>query len=303
MTNVGQAATAELAVAATAAPGRLARLLGVIAVALALLSALATFLVLANLTPIPPTHEVVIGVLVCNAVDGPAAARRSSAGRSGGWCQARRRGRAGSRLHVRIVALFSIIAAVPAILVAVVASVTLDRGLDRLFSEQTERMIQNALIVAEAYLREQAGIVRADTIAVAIELTRAKPMFDENREEFHKFVNFQAGVRGLSAIIVFDRDANVVDQADVKVEKQNFIKPSRQALATHQRERAADRHVPRRQSCRGPDQAARLYRHLSLRRAAARSAGGGAIARHGGGRQPVHRDPVAAARACRSRSR
>ena len=52
MTNVGQAATAELAAAATAAPGRLARLLGVIAVALALLSALATFLVLANLTPI-----------------------------------------------------------------------------------------------------------------------------------------------------------------------------------------------------------------------------------------------------------
>src|SRR5688572_22862001 len=177
MTNVGQAASAELAAAATAAPGRAARLLGVIAVALALLSALATFLVLANLTPIPPTHDVVTGVLLCNAATmllllGVIA-----------WeiwrvVQARRRGRAGSRLHVRIVALFSIIAAVPAILVAVVASVTLDRGLDRLFSEQTERMIQNALVVAEAYLREQAGMVRADTISVAIEFTRAKPMFD-----------------------------------------------------------------------------------------------------------------------------
>ena len=231
MTNVGQAATAELAAAATAAPGRLARLLGVIAVALALLSALATFLVLANLTPIRPTHDVVIGVLLCNA-----ATVLLLLGIIG-WevwrvVQARRRGRAGSRLHVRIVALFSIIAAVPAILVAVVASVTLDRGLDRLFSEQTERMIQNALIVAEAYLREQAGIVRSDTIAVVIELTRAKPMFDEKRDEFHQFVNFQAGVRGLSAIILFDRDANVIDQADVKIDKQNFIKPSRQALTT-----------------------------------------------------------------------
>jgi two-component system nitrogen regulation sensor histidine kinase NtrY len=231
MTNVGQAASAELAAAATAAPGRAARLLGVIAVALALLSALATFLVLANLTPIPPTHDVVTGVLLCNAATmllllGVIA-----------WeiwrvVQARRRGRAGSRLHVRIVALFSIIAAVPAILVAVVASVTLDRGLDRLFSEQTERMIQNALVVAEAYLREQAGMVRADTISVAIEFTRAKPMFDEKRDEFHKFVNFQAGVRGLPSIIMFDRDANVIDQADVKVQKQNFITPSRQALAT-----------------------------------------------------------------------
>ena len=35
--------------------------------------------------------------------------------------------RAGARLHVRIVALFSVLAAVPAILVAVVASITLDR--------------------------------------------------------------------------------------------------------------------------------------------------------------------------------
>jgi two-component system, NtrC family, nitrogen regulation sensor histidine kinase NtrY len=232
MTNISHAATAELAAAAaTAAPGRLARFLGVIAVALALLSALATFLVLANLTPISPTHEAVIAVLLGNAVTMLLLLGII------GWeiwrvFQARRRGRAGSRLHVRIVTLFSIIAAVPAILVAVVASVTLDRGLDRLFSEQTERMIQNALIVANAYLRDQGGIVRADTIAVAIELTRAKPMFDENREEFHKFVNFQAGVRGLGAIIVFDRDASVVDQADVKIENQTFIKPSRQVLTT-----------------------------------------------------------------------
>ena len=77
--------------------------------------------------------------------------------------QARRRGRAAARLHVRIVGLFSIIAAVPAILVAIVASVTLDRGLDRLFSPQTHSLIQNSLIVADAYVREHAQIVRADS--------------------------------------------------------------------------------------------------------------------------------------------
>jgi two-component system nitrogen regulation sensor histidine kinase NtrY len=230
MSNIGQA-TAELAAAATAAPGRWARLLGVVAVALALLSALATFLVLANLTPIAPTHDAVTAVLLGNAATGLLLLAII------GWeiwrvFQARRRGRAGSRLHVRIVTLFSIIAAVPAILVAVVASVTLDRGFDRLFSEQTVRMIENALVMAQAYVREQSGITRADTIAVAIELARAKPMFDENREEFHKFVNFQAGVRGLHAIMVFDREANVLDQADIKVEGQTFIKPSRQILGT-----------------------------------------------------------------------
>ena len=56
--------------------------------------------------------------------------------------QARRRGLAAARLHVRIVGLFSVIAAVPAILVAVVASVTLDRGLDRLISAPIKSVIK-----------------------------------------------------------------------------------------------------------------------------------------------------------------
>src|SRR6266702_1964688 len=106
MTNVGQAATAEFA---AAAPGGVARLVGLMAVALALLSAVATFLVLANLTPILPTHEVVLTLLLFNGITVlilVAIIAREV------WrvMQARRRGRAGARLHVRIVALFSLIA-------------------------------------------------------------------------------------------------------------------------------------------------------------------------------------------------
>src|SRR5207253_6389394 len=180
MTNVGQVATAELASAAAPAPGWIARLIGIFAVALALLSAALTFLVLANLTPILPTHEVVLRLLLFNACTVLlllAIITREV------WriVQARRRGRAGSRLHVRIVALFSVIAAVPAIMVAVVASVTLDRGLDRLFSQQTRALIENSLIVADAYVREHVQFVRADSIAIAIELARAKPLFEIGR--------------------------------------------------------------------------------------------------------------------------
>src|SRR5262245_265045 len=152
MTSVGQAATAEIASATAPAPGWLARAIGLGAVGLALLSAVATFLVLANLTPILPTHEVVLTLLLFNAFTVllliVMIAREL-------WrvFQARRHGRAGSRLHIRIVTLFSVIAAVPAILVAVVASVTLDRALDRLFSRQTHALIENSSIVAEAYVR------------------------------------------------------------------------------------------------------------------------------------------------------
>ncbi len=230
MTNVGQAATAELATAAAPAPGRLARTLGLVAVALALLSALVTFLVLANLTPILPTHEVVLTLLLVNAVT-VLLLLAIIAYEVWRVVQARRRGRAGSRLHVSIVALFSLIAAAPAILVAVVASVTLDRGLDRLFSQQTRTLIENSLIVADAYVREHTQIIRADNIATAIELARAKPLFDQNREQFHQFLRAQAAIRGLAVITMLDGDLNVIDQSDMPP-NQNFIKPPREALAT-----------------------------------------------------------------------
>src|SRR5262249_379039 len=66
MTSVGQSVTAEIASATAPASGWLARVVGLVAVGLALLSAVATFVVLANLTPILPTHEVVLALLLFN---------------------------------------------------------------------------------------------------------------------------------------------------------------------------------------------------------------------------------------------
>jgi len=230
MTSVGQAATTEL-MSAAAAPrsGSIPRALGVAAVALALLSALVTFVVLAGLTPIAPTHEVVVTLLLANAAT--VFLLVLVIGREvWGMVQARRRGRAAARLHVRIVALFSIIAAVPAIAVAVVASVTLDRGLDRLFSQQTRALIENSLIVADAYVREHVQFVRADSIAIAIELARAKPLFDQSREQFHEFLAVQASIRGLPAVMLLDKDLTVVDQVDART-SDAFVKPSPEVLA------------------------------------------------------------------------
>jgi two-component system nitrogen regulation sensor histidine kinase NtrY len=229
MTNVGQAAIAEQVTASAApAPGWLRRALGLAAVALALLSALITFVVLAGLTPIVPTDGVVRSLLAANAVT--VALLVAVIGREvWGVVVARRRGRAAARLHVRIVALFSVIAAVPAILVAVVASVTLDRGLDRLFSQQTHSLIENSLIVADAYVREHVQFVRADSIAIAIELARAKPLFDQSREQFHQFLAVQASIRGLPAVMLLDKDLNIVDQVDAP-NTQAFVKPSADVL-------------------------------------------------------------------------
>ena len=206
------------------------RVLGPLASALAMLSAFATFVVLADLTPVAPTHPVVVTLLLINALTvflllGIIAHEV--------WLvvQARRRGRAAARLHVRIVALFAVIAAVPAILVAIVASVTLDRGLDRLFSTRTRTIIENSVTVADAYLQEHAQIIRGDILAMAFDVSRAKPLFDSERERFRQFFTAQARVRGLSAAMILGSDTSIIERADVTSDQPTPL-PDSAGLAT-----------------------------------------------------------------------
>jgi two-component system, NtrC family, nitrogen regulation sensor histidine kinase NtrY len=215
-------------VAAPAVPVA-SRLIGAAAVAIALLSATATFLVLAGLTPIAPVHEVVVKLLLGNVVTG--ILLLAIIGREVFIViQARRRGRAGSRLHIQIVSLFAIIAAVPTILVAVVASTTLDRGLDRYFSTRMRAMIEQSLIVANAYVDDHATAIRGEVLAMAYDLGRAKPMFDQDRDQFRTFLTAQATGRNLAAAIIIKSDGSTVERADVAMDKK-IVLPSPQLLA------------------------------------------------------------------------
>jgi two-component system nitrogen regulation sensor histidine kinase NtrY len=226
--TVDQAVNADLAaLEAQNQPSR-TRIVGPLAVGIALLSALVTFLVLAGLTPIVPSHYVVVSLLLVNALTGIVLV--SIIGREV-WqiVQARRGGQAAARLHVRIVGLFSIIAAAPAILVAIVASVTLDRGLDTLFSTRTRAAIENSVIVADAYLHSQAQALRSDVILMGFDLSRAKTVFEKEPEKRKQFLTFQASLRGLAAADVFDGDVKVLDKADVPV-NHVFALPPRSAL-------------------------------------------------------------------------
>src|SRR5581483_4805043 len=227
--TVDQAVSAEAAL--VVAPARSERrIAGPIAIGFALFSALVTFLVLANLTPILPTHYVVVTLLLVNAV-AMCVLIALIAREMFQIVQARRTGRAAARLHLRILGLFSIVAAVPAILVAIVASVTLDRGLDRLFNTRTRAMIENSLSVSQAYLRDHAQMVGSDIMVLSFDISRGRPLFDQNRDQMRQFMTVQAAIRGLSAAIIFDKNLNVVERAEVPT-TQVFATPSKEQLAT-----------------------------------------------------------------------
>ena len=67
----------------------------------------------------------------------------------------RRSGRAGAKLHVRLVAWFSAIAVVPAILVAVFAAVTLNVGMAAWFSSSVPHALDGSVNISRQYVQEQ----------------------------------------------------------------------------------------------------------------------------------------------------
>ena len=203
---------------------RLGRLFAPLAVGLALLSAFLTFVVLTGLTPISPTHEVVVTFLLINGATILLLliiiAREV-------WqvVQARRRGRAAARLHVQIVSLFSVIAVLPAVLVSIVANVTIDRGLDRLFSVRTRAVIENSLIVANAYVYEHAQLIRGDIIGMANDVARARPLFDQDRQTFRNVLTSSAASRNLPGAMIIDKDRNILETAATGI-RQDFQTPA-----------------------------------------------------------------------------
>src|SRR6516162_5678248 len=190
-----------------------------LAVATALLSAFLTFVVLTGLTPIEPTPDVVKSFLLINATTilllVGIIVREV-------WQMviARRRGRAAARLHVQIVSLFSVIAVLPAVMVAIVANVTIERGLDRLFSGPTRAVIQNSLIIARAYMQEHAQLIRGDILGMANDISHARPLFDQDRRSFSDLLTSEAASRNLPGAMIIDKEAKVIATAQTGIRQE-----------------------------------------------------------------------------------
>ena len=195
----------------------LRRLLAPFAVCLALLSAFLTFVVLTGLTPIQPTAAVVYSFILINAATilllVGIIVREV-------WqvVQARRRGRAAARLHVQIVGLFSVIAVLPAVLVAIVANVTIDRGFNRLFSGPTREVIQNSVIIARAYMQEHAQLIRGDILGMANDVAHARPLYDQDRGTFRDLLTASAASRNLPGAMLIDKDRNIQETAQTGIQ-------------------------------------------------------------------------------------
>ncbi|MCY0095018.1 sensor histidine kinase NtrY-like [Hoeflea ulvae] len=191
---------------------------GIALVISAFLSALISFSILLGLTPIEPVDQVVYGAVVVNLffVIGLVTLVVVEIY---SLFKARRRGKAAAKLHIRIVALFSIVAIVPAILVAIVASITLDVGLDRWFSIRTKSIVNSSLSVAQAYVLENARFLQGQTVSMANDLDNARTLYSLDRVGFEQFMTRQAIGRGLLGAFLVREDGSTILQADIETER------------------------------------------------------------------------------------
>ncbi len=196
----------------------ISRMLGFAATIALLIAGTATFLILIGLAPIAPSKTVVNTALAINTV--LALVVLFLIGREVAVIlSARRKGRAAARLHVRIIGLFALVAAIPAILVAGVASVTLDVGLDRWFEIRTKRIVSSSVSVAQAYMDESRRVLTGNTISMASDLDRARQIYSLDRGGFQNLMNLQAKARGFMLAELLHRDGTVIVAAERQTEE------------------------------------------------------------------------------------
>ncbi len=179
--------------------------IGLVTVVLSLVSGLATYLILTGLTPITPRDEAVLGVLLLN-IALIVAMIVILAWQAVGLWRAWRDQVPGARLHVRIVGLFSIIAALPAILLAIAATTTFSRAIDSWFSTRTREIIDNSLIVAQSYLEEHGQVIRTDVANMARDIDASADQIVDDPNALKQLLIAQAGLRELPIAHLVDRN-------------------------------------------------------------------------------------------------
>ena len=180
----------------------------------ALASGIATYLALTGAPPFGPHPSAVLALLNLDLILllalGAVIAKRLIEV----WAE-RRRGLAGSRLQIRLVVLFSLIAVLPTIIVAGFSYLFFSFGVESWFSDRVRTAITESLAVAEAYLHEHQQAIRADVLAMANDLNRDSVQLALNPQHLQQVVSAQAALRGLTEAMVFDRAGNMLARSSL----------------------------------------------------------------------------------------
>jgi two-component system nitrogen regulation sensor histidine kinase NtrY len=187
----------------------LRRKMAVALAAAALASGIATYLALTGAPPFGPHPGFVLALLNLDLVLLLALGALVTKRFVEVWAQ-RRRGLAGSRLQVRLVVLFSLIAVLPTIIVAVFSYLFFSFGIESWFSDKVRTAITESVAVADAYVKEHQQAIRADALSMANSLDQYAATMVISPQDLVQALTIQASMRGLTEAAVLDEKGNMV---------------------------------------------------------------------------------------------
>ena len=189
---------------------------------LAAASGATTYAILSGLTPWAPSRGGLIALLLVNLTLGLSLGALIAWRLVRLWAE-RKSGRAGARLHVRLVAWFGTIAVVPAILIAIFAAVTLNLGLEAWFSGRVKDALGSAVNVAQHYVKEHERGIIGDAYDIANNIQHDQSLFDADKHvkpaAFFSKLNSLTKDRGLQASYIVDGHGKILAST-----KQQFLK-------------------------------------------------------------------------------
>ncbi len=194
--------------------GSLRAWLGPIIVIGAVGCALATFLVVAEFGALSPTDNRLLPLLIVN---GAFVGILLAMVLVKAWRLYRvwRRGEAAARLHVRTVGFFSVIALIPAILLAVAGSLTLERVLNPTFMSSVKVFVHNTAEAAAVFRESQCRALLQEAQLTASDLDRAAILFNSDRPYFHQIFQSRAYFLGFSVAALVKSNGEILDRVDV----------------------------------------------------------------------------------------
>ncbi|MBV8779511.1 MAG: PAS domain-containing sensor histidine kinase [Alphaproteobacteria bacterium] len=177
--------------------------------AAAVASGIATYLALTGAPPFGPHPVVVLSLLNLDLVLLLALAALVTKRLVEMWAE-RRRGLAGSRLQVRLVVLFSLIAVIPTIVVAVFSYLFFSFGIESWFSDKVRTAISESVEVADAYVKEHQQAIRADALGMANSLDQYAATMIINPQDLVQVLAAQASIRGLTEAAILNSKGKVM---------------------------------------------------------------------------------------------
>ena len=181
--------------------------------ALALAVGLATFVILARGSPFGLQEGLGVTLVMANIsllllLGAVLAVRLTRV-----WVE-RRRGSAGSQLHVRLVMLFSGVAVAPTIVVGCFAVAFFHFGIQSWFNDPVRTALTESLQVSRGYLEEHRNNIRSVALEMANDLSRAGRFFSGDPNAFAEVLDTQTTLRGLTEAVIYEPTTGQVVLAD-----------------------------------------------------------------------------------------